>query len=288
MSVYPNQTLQDKVTYQYAGRPGTYPAQAMNDEVSGVPFASSVEDNALLEFGTPVVWDTDGIRPIQSGDTNVFGVACFSYQVLADQKGFMKRNLSLYVPIKRKGYVTVKMDTLEGAEVDSLVTIDAAKGCYKLAGSGDLIYGRIDTLYPQYGTAMIEMRNITAPNIPAVAAKGVLTISGLPEANNTVTIGSVTYKFVAAPAAANEVLIGEAVATSIQALTAAVNGSEGAGTLYGTGTVANTQVTASFEADKMTVVAKDAGVAGNSIATTTSGDNLSFGAATLQGGKDAD
>lgn len=287
MSVYPNQTLQKKVTYQFAGRPGSYPAQAMNDEVSGVPFASTVPAGTMVEFGTPVVWDVDGFRAVKAGDTNIYGVLCFNYQVLADQKGFTKDNLSVYATIKRKGYVTVKMDTLAGASVDSFVTLDAANGCYKLATAGDLVYGRIDTLYPEYGTAMIEMCNITAANFPAVAARGVLTISGLPEANNTVTIGDTTYKFVAELTGANDILIGESVATSIQALTAAVNGAEGAGTLYGAGTEANASVVASYEGNKMTVIAKAAGVAGNAIATTVGGDNLSFGAGTLTGGKDA-
>lgn len=287
MSVYPNQTLQSRVTTQFAGRPGTYPAQAMNDEVSGVPFASTVPVGTMVEFGTPVVWDVDGFRAVKAGDTNIFGVMCFNYQVLADQKGFAKNNLSVYATIKRKGYITVKMNTLAGAAVDSFVTLDAANQCYKLAEVGDLVYGRIDTLYPEYGTAMIEMRNITASNFPAVAARGVLTISALPEANNTVTVGETAYKFVAELAEANDVLIGESVATAIQALTAAINGSDGEGTLYGTGTVANGKAHALYAGNQMTVIAKEAGVAGNAIATTTVGDNLAFGAATLTGGKDA-
>lgn len=287
MSVYPNQTLQTRVTSQFAGRPGTYPAQAMNDEVSGVPFASTVPVGTMVEFGTPVVWDVDGFRAVKAGDTNIFGVMCFNYQVLADQKGFAKNNLNIYATIKRKGYITVKMNTLAGAAVDSFVTLDAANQCYKLATAGGLVYGRIDTLYPEYGTAMIEMCNITASKFPAVAAGGVLTISALPEANNTVTVGETTYKFVAELAEANDVLIGESVATSIQALTAAINGSDGEGTLYGTGTAANEKVHALYTGNQMTVIAKEAGVAGNAIVTTTVGDNLAFGAATLAGGKDA-
>lgn len=288
MSVYENKTLQDKVTLQYAGRPGTYPAQAMNDEVSGVPFASSVPAGTVIEFGTPVVWDTDGVRAVKSGDTNIYGVAAFSYQVLTGQKGFAKGNLSVYIPVKRKGYVTVKMDTLQDAVVDAPVTLDASNGCYKLAGENDLVYGRIDTVYPEYGTVMIEMRNITAVSVAAKSAKGTLTFSGNPSANDTVTIDETTYKFVAELAAANDVLIGAAKEDSAANLVAAINGAAGEGTLYGTGTVANEAVTSTVAEAVVTVVAAEAGTAGNSIVLTESSSSITAsGSGTLAGGVDA-
>lgn len=291
MSVYENKTLQDKVTLQYAGRPGTYPAQAMNDEVSGVPFASSVPAGTVIEFGTPVVWDTDGIRAVKSGDTNVFGVACYSYQVLTGQKGFAKGNLSLYIPVKRKGYVTVKMDTLQDAVVDAPVTLDAANGCYKLAGQGDLVYGRIDTIYPEYGTVMIEMHNITGVSVAAKSAKGTLTFGSNPSANDTVTIDETTYKFVSALSdtpTANEVLIGAAKEDSAANLVAAINGAAGEGTLYGEGTVANEAVTATVAEAVVTVTAAEAGTAGNSIVFTESSTAITAsGSGTLAGGVDA-
>lgn len=288
MSVYENKTLQDKVTLQYAGRPGTYPAQAMNDEVSGVPFASSVADGTVIEFGTPVVWDTDGVRAVKSGDTNIFGVACFSYQVLTGQKGFAKNNLYKYLPIKRKGYVTVKMDTLQDAVVDAPVTLDASNKCYKLAGENDLVYGRIDTVYPEYGTVMIEMRNITAVSVAAKSAKGTLTFSANPSADDTVTIDETTYKFVSALAAANDVLIGTAKEDTAANLVAAINGAAGEGTLYGTGTVANEAVTATVATAVVTVTAAEAGTAGNSIVLTESSTAITAsGSGTLAGGVDA-
>ena len=288
MSVYENKTLQDKVTLQYAGRPGTYPAQAMNDEVSGVPFASSVPAGTVIEFGTPVVWDTDGVRAVKSGDTNIYGVACYSYQVLTGQKGFAKGNLSLYIPIKRKGYVTVKMDTLQDAVVDAPVTLDASNACYKLAGQNDLVYGRIDTVYPEYGTVMIEMRNITAVSVAAKSASGTLTFSAAPSANDTVTIDETTYKFVSALSAANDVLIGSDAAACAANLVAAINGAAGEGTLYGTGTEANEAVTASVASVVVTVTAAEAGTAGNSIVLTESSTAITAsGSGTLTGGVDA-
>jgi hypothetical protein len=119
-----------------------------------------------------------------------------------------------------------------------------------------------------------------------VAATGALTFSGAGTANDTVTIGARTYTLVAAPGAANEVLIGGSAAATAANLIAAINDTGVEGTAYGTGTTENTDVVA--RADSTTVVglvARTAGTAGNAIATTESGTGTSFGAATLTGGR---
>lgn len=434
MSIYPNKSLQDAVTLQFCGKAGTYPAQAMNDEISGVPFASNMEVDAVIEMGTPVVWDADGVRPVKAGDSNIYGVACFSYGVLADQPGYRKGNLNMYIPIKRKGYVVVKLDSLQDAAVDAPVTIDAENRCYKVATGSDKVYGRIDTIFPEYGTAMIEMRNIieikpvatkasgyltvnenpsvgqelvvgsttyhfndanasssasgivTANGIPsvgqelvigsttynfnraieAVPATGTITFNSNPIANDTITIGENTYTFVdsatnpndvalgtdaattmqnfitvfesnhdayvsttdvssvtiaskvwgtegnsmvftttssalslsgsgtlaggsdAVPLSANDIQIGESANATAANIIAAVNAAEGgAGTMYGAGTVANANAMAFGNDNIVNVLAKTAGTAGNSITFTTDSSNLLLtGDGTLIGGSD--
>lgn len=322
MSIYPNKSLQNAVTLQFCGKAGTYPAQAMNDEISGVPFASNMELDAVIEMGTPVVWDADGVRPVEAGDSNIYGVACFSYGVLADQSGYRKGNLNLYIPVKRKGYVVVKLDSLQDAVVDAPVTIDAENKCYKLATGSDKVYGRIDTIFPEYGTVMIEMRNIIEIKPVATKASGYITINENPYMGQELVIGSTTYHFsdvnqmIAASGSitvnenpltgqelvigsttyhfsdtgslsANDIKIGESVNATAANIAAAINAIEGAGTMYGTGTVPNTDATAHNYDNVVNVIAQTSGVAGNSVVFTTTSGNLSLtNSGTLAGGSD--
>lgn len=67
-----------------------------------------------------------------------------------------------------------------------------------------------------------------------VAASNILQIKVLPEDGNTVTIGTVTYTFRAAPAIANEIAIGATILEAAGGLAAAMAGTGG-----GAGTVAH-------------------------------------------------
>lgn len=121
----------------------------------------------------------------------------------------------------------------------------------------------------------------------AISAVGTLTISAITAANTqTVTINGQVYtlqtSLVDAP---NNVLIGADVTAMALNLSRAINAGAGAGTLYGTGTVANTGVTATSALGVLTVTAITAGSAGNSIATTETLTNSAWGAATLAGGE---
>ncbi len=116
-------------------------------------------------------------------------------------------------------------------------------------------------------------------------AAGTLTSTGNATATKTITVGATTYTYVAAlSGAANEVLIGANAAATLANLTAAVNGSGGAGTTYGTGTVANASAMAVATATTVSFVAKAPGTAGNTVATTTTDAANTFGGATLTGG----
>lgn len=124
--------------------------------------------------------------------------------------------------------------------------------------------------------------------VAAKAATGTLQFSANPSADDTVTIGATTYKFVAAVAAANDVAIGANVVATMGNLIAAVAAGEGSGTAYGAGTVANASATAEVSTDDVTIVtAKAAGTAGNAIALTTTSDVITPSGATLTGGADA-
>lgn len=119
-------------------------------------------------------------------------------------------------------------------------------------------------------------------------ASGVLTLTGNPTDGNSITIGEVTYTFRETLAEAYDVKIGADASTTIDNLILAITAGAGAGTNYGTGTVAHPDVTATAGAgDTMNVTAKEIGVAGNSIATTELGAVASWASANLGGGADA-
>lgn len=124
-----------------------------------------------------------------------------------------------------------------------------------------------------------------------VKATGVLTSSGVFQDGETVTIGDETYTFKTALTAAgvpNEVLIGASAAASLDNLKSAINGSAGEGSTYGTGTVANVQVTATTNTDTaQTVEAKRIGTYANTFVTTETCANVAWGAATLENGAEA-
>lgn len=120
-----------------------------------------------------------------------------------------------------------------------------------------------------------------------LSATGVLTFSANPADTETVTLGSTTYTFNTVLGAANSILIGGDVNATINNLVAAINGGAGEGTVYGTGTVANTSATAAnLGASQMQATAAAQGAAGNSVASTETSAVAAWGAATLEGGAD--
>jgi hypothetical protein len=119
-----------------------------------------------------------------------------------------------------------------------------------------------------------------------VKATGVLTASGVFSNGETITISERTYTMVTTlSGAANEVLIGANAAASLDNLKSAINASAGAGTTYGTGTVAHAKVSATTNTDTaQTVEYFEVGTVGNAITTTETCANAAWGAATLESG----
>ena len=123
----------------------------------------------------------------------------------------------------------------------------------------------------------------------SVAARRTLIFGAIPAANDTVQIGAVTYTFVSALTAANDVLIGATAAASASNLMAAITAGTGAGTTYGTGTTAHPDVTAAAGSTNIQVelTALAAGVVGHSIAVTVAAGTRITGGGNLTGGIDA-
>lgn len=173
MSVYPKTGLQDRVAFQQNGKPGVYPVQAWNDEIGTFQFLSTLADGTVLPAGAAVVLpvDGDGVRlpastDVYGGDesgedvTATFaGVVAFSYWTTVQKDGYAKADLDVNVPVKQKGYITVLMSSLVGAEFGKHVTLDLAKpGYFKVAGAGDTVVGKINKVFPEYGTAEILLK----------------------------------------------------------------------------------------------------------------------------------
>lgn len=125
----------------------------------------------------------------------------------------------------------------------------------------------------------------------AIKATGALTFeddtgAGDKVANNeVVVIGSRTYTFkTALTGAANEVLIGAHNTNAAANLVAAINGAAGAGTTYGTGTVANDTFVASLATLVLTITALLNGTAANGKVTTTTSAGAAWGAGTTASG----
>jgi len=122
-----------------------------------------------------------------------------------------------------------------------------------------------------------------------VKATGVLTGTDVITNGETVTIGTNTYTFLTAltNTAPNEILIGT-LAVSLDNLKLAINKGAGEGTNYSTGTVANPNVTATTNTSTaQTVQAIRVGTYANSIGTTETGDDISWGAGVLESGANA-
>lgn len=130
-----------------------------------------------------------------------------------------------------------------------------------------------------------------AKYLPArqVRATGTLTSSGNFTDTQTVTIGSKVYTFKTTITSADgDVAIGADRTASHANLKAAINLETGAGTKYGANTTLHPTVEATAaDATTTSVRAKSYGTAGNSIATTETQTNASWGGANLSGGLDS-
>lgn len=132
----------------------------------------------------------------------------------------------------------------------------------------------------------LDDRYLEAALIPA---SGIFTLTDNPSDTETVTLGSITYEFVTTLSSANDVLIGADLEETLDNLEAAINGGAGEGTTYGSGTTPNTAATAENgvpTVGQLTATAISPGTSGNSIASTETCADGSWGDTTLDGGAD--
>lgn len=138
-----------------------------------------------------------------------------------------------------------------------------------------------DVSYAQFSVVGLSAGKLVlaTEGLDMAAATGTLTFSGVGTANDTITIGGVVYTLVAAAAAPYEVTIGGTVTASAANIVAVINGTDP------NETPAHPDVSATSAVGVVTLTARQAGVVGNSIATTESGSGTAFAAATMSGGR---
>jgi len=123
----------------------------------------------------------------------------------------------------------------------------------------------------------------------SVAAAATLTSAGAFADNETVTVGSRTYTFRTPFAdAADNIDASGTIAQTHENLRRAINGDGIAGTNYGTGTAANTEVSAADTATTNVITSLAGGTQGNVLVSTETGVNISFAGATFAGGAGGD
>lgn len=121
-----------------------------------------------------------------------------------------------------------------------------------------------------------------------INATETLTLTGQPLNTETVTIGATTYTFLTVFVdAANNVLIGATTQDSLDNLSAAVRLDVGAGVTYGAATVQNLEAfLTDLPGTLVLATARTPGTPGNTVVSTETLTNGSWGAATLSGGLD--
>jgi hypothetical protein len=128
----------------------------------------------------------------------------------------------------------------------------------------------------------------SAPSANSVNATGTLTFTGLPVANETFTVGGVTYTFKASvTTTANQIKIGADATATAANVAAAVNAGVGSGTVYGSATVANSLVSASSALGVVTFTSLREGTQGNAVTLTEALTNATVSGAVLTGGVNA-
>lgn len=156
------------------------------------------------------------------------------------------------------------------------VTILNAKASY------DYIVGA--TLQNPTGVRGLDEATFIVAEAGGGAAAGTVTFAAVPAVDDTVTVGDITYKFVAALGVANDVLLGSSPQTSAANLNAAINAGPGAGLAYQADTVANTNVSSTVTSNQLQIKALVKGTAGNAIPLAKTGADITVSGATLAGG----
>jgi hypothetical protein len=190
-------------------------------------------------------------------------------------------------------YSTLGLDTVGtlDATIDDNTLAPAGTGQMTVentVGEDDPVDVTADSTYYSTNTAVatVNSAGLVTGVAAATKATGTLTSTGTNPADaDTVTLDAQAYRFKNTTAQAYDVKIGASAAITLDNLKAAVNATGTPGTEYHAGTNIHPTVSATTNTNTTQVFeAKTAGTGGNALASTDSGSQLSFGAATLTGG----
>jgi flagellin len=241
------------------------------DDPAGLAIADGLNAN-ITALNQSVQNADDGIGTLQVADG-----------ALSQVTSLLDRAVTLATEASNGGLSTSQTGALNTefqsilSEINQIGTNTTYNGTGVFTGSTLSIYMSDGSSADQTGGPTIQVNmptlSSTALNFGSYAT-GTLVLTGNPTAGDTVKIGTTTYTFENTAGftnAANQVLIGSSVQNTLTNLEAAVNGGTGAGTVYGTGTVANTAATiTSVNGGSAVVQAATAGTAGNSVAVAAS------------------
>lgn len=193
-----------------------------------------------------------------------------------------------------------KVDVTAGASI--VVTWSGVAGnqtLYALAqtGVGEVVFNQVvalnaqSTVPNQAGTLSIGAQTLGGTIVDsnsAIQAVGTLTATVNPLNNETVVLNGKTYTFKDTLTNTDGfVQVGATLAESLSNLTEAVNlTASGVGTKFATATTLHPTMSAQQLPTGIKFTAKTAGVAGNSLTTTETLTNGSFGGGVLAGGAD--
>jgi flagellin len=258
------------------------------DDPAGLAIADGLQANisALTQSAQNV---TDGVGQLQTADG-----------ALSQVTTLLNRAVTLAAEAANTGLTSAQQTALQN-EFSSITAEINQIGSNTTYNNTPVFSGGQMSVFLSDGSAAASQDPTISVNMPTLSASslglasyatGTIDLTNNPTVGNSVQIGSTTYTFVSAgqASAADDVALGSTVQSTLQNLQAAVNGSSGSGSIYGSGTVANTAATiTSVNGGSAVVQALSAGTAGNGVtlAVNVTSSVGSGGGTTLTGGTNA-
>ncbi len=249
------------------------------DDPAGLSIADGLQANisALTQSAQNV---TDGVGLLQTADG-----------ALSQVTSLLNRAVTLATEAGNAGLTTAQQTALQN-EFTSITNEINQIGSNTTYNNTPVFTGSALSVFLSDGSASDAVDPTISVNMPTLSAGAIglgtyasatLDLTAQPAADDTVTIGTDTYTFVAAASdlvatTANQVVIGSSVQDTLDNLQAAVNGTGGAGTTYSAATVENSAAQiANVNGGSATIQAALPGTDGNSIAVSTTITDTSGG-----------